>query len=153
MLDTNPPLRHIASMKTNTPYGVSTAVHWRGHWLLGLRGNQLWRGLWSLPGGRVENGETPTAAAVRELNEETGLQADAADIQPLLDLNLGEGRTLAVHIWIAPTAVPLQPVAASDCLGTSWLTLEAILAMPESAKTPRLDEVMTAAAQHLPTDS
>ncbi|MEN0088033.1 MAG: NUDIX domain-containing protein [Pseudomonadota bacterium] len=132
------------------PYGVSTAVAWRGHWLLGLRGNPLWHGMWSLPGGRVEPDETPAAAARRELAEETQLNAPVEALYPLLDLDLGQGRTLAVHIWHAPNDLELSPVAASDCLGTSWLSLEAILAMPDAAKTPRLDEVMRAAADHAP---
>jgi 8-oxo-dGTP diphosphatase len=32
--------------------------------------------VWSLPGGKVENGETPAEAAEREIYEETGVQAD-----------------------------------------------------------------------------
>lgn len=34
-----------------------------------------WRG-WVCPGGKVEPGETPRRAAVRELSEETGINAD-----------------------------------------------------------------------------
>ncbi|MFD4944180.1 methyltransferase, FxLD system [Streptomyces sp. NPDC058239] len=37
------------------------------------------RGMWELPGGRIETGEAASAAAVRELEEESGLTADAAD--------------------------------------------------------------------------
>jgi len=33
-------------------------------------------GLWSLPGGKVENNEIPLQAAVRELNEETHLKCE-----------------------------------------------------------------------------
>ena len=44
-----------------------------GRMLLVRRANEPGRGLWSLPGGRVEPGETDVAALVREVLEETGL--------------------------------------------------------------------------------
>ena len=44
-----------------------------GRVLLVRRANEPGRGLWSLPGGRVEPGEAEEAAVVREVHEETGL--------------------------------------------------------------------------------
>ncbi|NKQ57504.1 NUDIX domain-containing protein [Amycolatopsis sp. K13G38] len=50
----------------------------RGRLLVIQRGHDPGRGLWSLPGGRVEPGETDTQAVIREMREETGL-----DVRPI----------------------------------------------------------------------
>jgi 8-oxo-dGTP pyrophosphatase MutT (NUDIX family) len=42
-------------------------------------------GQWALPGGRIDAGETPAAAALRELDEEVGLRLDPACAIGLLD--------------------------------------------------------------------
>jgi 8-oxo-dGTP diphosphatase len=49
----------------------------RGRLLLIRRGQEPGRGLWSVPGGRVEPGETAAAAVEREVREETGLAVRA----------------------------------------------------------------------------
>jgi ADP-ribose pyrophosphatase YjhB (NUDIX family) len=62
----------------NAPAGIVPCVgaiitDAAGRLLLIKRGHEPGKGLWSIPGGRVEPGETDEQAVIREVREETGL--------------------------------------------------------------------------------
>ena len=58
-------------------------------------------GQWALPGGRIDEGETPEEAAVRELQEEVGLTVDTNQIlEKLDDYSTRSGFTITpIVIW------------------------------------------------------
>ena len=59
-------------------------VVWRADEVLLIRrANPPYQGCWSIPGGKLEFGETLHEAALRELKEETGIHAE---IEGLIDI-------------------------------------------------------------------
>ena len=49
-------------------------------------------GFWNAPGGKIENGETPDQAAVREVKEETGLVLNKLEKSCFLEFYFGHGK-------------------------------------------------------------
>lgn len=74
--------------------GAGTVVHRRGKMLVVKRAEPPHLGLWAFPGGRVEEGESPLDAAVRETKEEVGLKVRVEgifDVVTYLPDQLGDG--------------------------------------------------------------
>ena len=102
-----------------------------GRLLLVERGHPPHQGRWSLPGGRVEGGETLAAAAARELREETGLEAAVGGIAGVVE-RIGEGfHYLIVDLW-AELADGAVPVAAEDAADARLVELDRLPDYPLS---------------------
>lgn len=82
----------------NTHLSVSIAiVEQDGRFLVGRRSDHLpLGGLWEFPGGKIEQGESPRAAAVRECREETGLRVRASH-SLLVHQQVYEHATITLH--------------------------------------------------------
>lgn len=63
-------------------------------------GKKLWPGKYNAPGGHVERGEDPYAAALRELHEETGVMATALALRGLIVAETGlPGSGIIVFVY------------------------------------------------------
>jgi 8-oxo-dGTP pyrophosphatase MutT (NUDIX family) len=94
------------------PHRGALAAIWHGGRLLLVRTSYRPR-LWSLPGGGVQRGEHPAAAAARECREEIGLLLDTAALRlALAHSAFWEGRPDSVHVFEA--ILPTQPAIAID---------------------------------------
>lgn len=72
---------------------AASAVVWRdGKVLLVRRGRPPGKDFWSLPGGKVEPGETNEAAALREVLEETGLSPQILGFVGVFNVAVGEAK-------------------------------------------------------------
>ena len=86
--------------------------------LLIRRGKAPRLGEWSLPGGRIEWGERAIDAALRELREETGVEAEVLGLLDVVDgLFADAGGTLERHYVLVDYAarwISGEPLAGDD---------------------------------------
>ena len=104
--------------------------------LLIRRGKPPRQGAWSLPGGRIEPGERAVDAALRELREETGVEARITGLIDVVD-GLFPGHHY-VLIDYAARWISGEPVAGDDALEARFVALDEIESLLDWSETVRV---------------
>jgi 8-oxo-dGTP diphosphatase len=98
----------------------------RGRLLLVRRGTEPAKGRWSVPGGRVEPGETAVQAVVREVAEETGLRVIATGRAGTVERTGPNGVVYEIEDFYArlePGVDPGRVRAGDDADEAGWFTV------------------------------
>jgi 8-oxo-dGTP diphosphatase len=97
--------------------------------LLIRRGHGPAGGKWSVPGGRVESGETLAEAVVRELAEETGLPGVCESLVGWVE-RIEEGTHYVILDFRVTVMSASEPVAGSDAAEAAWVPLSEVGELP-----------------------
>ena len=104
----------------NTQFGASVILYKEDQVLLQLRtfDAKSYPGFWSTFGGHIEEGEQSEAAAVREIEEELGLQLELSQLVRLGSASVLRGDTpVKIHFFAAALEVELSDLILSEGAG------------------------------------
>jgi 8-oxo-dGTP diphosphatase len=100
-----------------------------GRLLLIQRGHDPEAGRWSLPGGRIEPGESDTGALVREMLEETGFIVEPGPLVGAVERPGPAGSVLDIRDYAA-TVTGGTLAAGDDAADARWVTPSQLAALP-----------------------
>jgi mutator protein MutT len=115
--------------------GLGAVVVRDGNILLIRRGRPPYAGLWSLPGGKLNMGETIAEALRREVSEETGLLIEVGDLAGIVESIDPEGRFHFVILDYFATVRGGRLMAGDDASDARWVSLQDL---SDLSSTPKL---------------
>lgn len=115
-----------------------------GRLLLIQRGTPPSRGAWSVPGGRLEPGESAAEACAREVAEETGLDVEVLHLAGRVHRDGPGGVVYAIDDFVCrPVGGTLH--AATDAADARWVDAAGYAALDTAGRlAPRLTEALEA---------
>ena len=116
---------------------VSATVIDEGKLLVVQEGKEFCRGLWSVPGGRVEPGERVLAAALREVFEETGYGISITGMTPVIRYISQNGFYCIRFNFVAAISGGAPAFDGEEILDLRWIDLDAFDQFPDDQlRTP-----------------
>ena len=103
------------------PCAGGVVVH-HGRLLVVRRGREPGLGLWSVPGGRVEPGESVEQACAREVREETGLQVAVGSLVGRVERAAPGGGTYVIDDLACTVVGPSALTPGDDADDARWVT-------------------------------
>ncbi len=89
------------------------------------------RGLWIAPGGKIEPGESPRACAIRELQEETGLQATAPELRAVItEISPDPNWQWLMFVYRTPVAAGAKAAGDGREGRLRWVAIDDVLDLP-----------------------
>jgi ADP-ribose pyrophosphatase YjhB (NUDIX family) len=117
----------MADMRCDPKPAVSALIVEDGRVLLVKRGCEPNKGLWSLPGGSIEPGETLREAAAREVLEETSLVVEVGDVVGAHEVISKDGEALLFHYVIITLRAKVasgELASSDDAADAMWVPLD-----------------------------
>lgn len=105
--------------------------------LLVQRGEDPGKGLWGLPGGFVEMGETAQEALTREILEETGYEIEIGNLVGVWSFFNDAKKIAGIALVYETRVVRGELQIASDSTNAEWATYEGALKFPLAFETHR----------------
>ena len=95
---------------TKEIFAIAAAIiSYEGKYLISNRTEpQHLAGYWEFPGGKVEEGEDPESAVLRELCEETGIKATIQNLFQIVEHEYPERKVKIYFYQCEPTSTPLS---------------------------------------------
>ena len=94
--------------------------------------HKLYGNTWGVPGGKLEEGETPRTAAIREVLEEVGIRINEDDLEEIDEMYIRGAQMdyIFYRFRVRFLELPVIDLSLDEHVAWAWLTFEEAIKLP-----------------------